>query len=363
MATIRQIAENAGVSPATVSRILNNDSTLSVTEETRLKVFAVAEELHYAKKTATDKAAFRIGILQWFSAEEEQRDDYYLRARQGIEDYCIRNSVSIVRAYRSDANYSEVISGLDGLICIGKFSAKETKKLISVCDNIIFIDMSVENRDVSTLTIDFRTAAKEALEYLKGLGHTRIAYLGGLEYASGTDAIEDARKKAYVSFMKKNRFGTEGLIREEQFSTASGYEMMNSIFGSMDEVAYKKVRDRSEGEETGRIHEEDKYDGRRLPCTAVFAASDAIAYGAMRSIKEHGLSVPEDISVIGINDSEMSRFSEPALTTMHAPVYEMGQHAANLVAAMSKLKNKTPLKAQLFCHLVERESCAAVHGS
>ena len=100
MATIRQIAQMAGVSPATVSRILNNDSTLSVTEETRIRVFAVAEELHYTKKTGTDKAAFRIGILQWFSAEEEQRDDYYLRARQGIEDYCIRNSISIVRAYR-----------------------------------------------------------------------------------------------------------------------------------------------------------------------------------------------------------------------------------------------------------------------
>ena len=193
MATIRQIAQMAGVSPATVSRILNNDSTLSVTEETRIRVFAVAEELHYTKKTGTDKAAFRIGILQWFSAEEEQRDDYYLRARQGIEDYCIRNSISIVRAYRSDANYREVISALDGLICIGKFSVKETRELLTICKNVIFIDMSVDSKEVSTLTIDFKAAAREALQYLKGLGHRRIAYIGGREFASGTDAI--ARRK------------------------------------------------------------------------------------------------------------------------------------------------------------------------
>ena len=328
MATIREIARLAGVSPATVSRILNNDSTLSVTEETRVKVFTVADELHYMKKGGTDKAAYKIGILQWFSAEEEQRDDYYLRARQGIEDYCIRNSISIVRAYRSDSNYSEVIGNLNGLICIGKFSVKETRELISTCENIIFIDMAVDSREVSTLTIDFKSAAKEALEYLYGLGHRKIAYIGGLEYASGTDAIEDARKKAYQSFMKKNKLSAKGLIREGQFNTASGYEMMNELLDEGNDVS------------------------------AVFAASDAIAYGVMRAAKEHGLRVPEDISVIGINDSEMSRFSEPALTTMHAPAYEMGQHAANLVYAMSKLSNKTPLKAQLYCDLIERESCA-----
>ena len=272
MATIRQIAQMAGVSPATVSRILNNDSTLSVTEETRIRVFAVAEELHYTKKTGTDKAAFRIGILQWFSAEEEQRDDYYLRARQGIEDYCIRNSISIVRAYRSDANYREVISALDGLICIGKFSVKETRELLTICKNVIFIDMSVDSKEVSTLTIDFKAAAREALQYLKGLGHRRIAYIGGREFASGTDAILDARKKEYLSFMNKNRLSTEGLVMEGQFSTSSGYEMMNQLL------------------ESG------------VPLTAVFAASDAIAYGVLRAVKEHGFKVPEDISVIGIND-------------------------------------------------------------
>ncbi|HCA22356.1 MAG TPA: transcriptional regulator [Lachnospiraceae bacterium] len=344
MATIRQIAEKAGVSPATVSRILNNDSSLSVTEETRVRVFAVAEELHYAKKTVTDKASFKLGILQWFSAEEEQRDDYYLRARQGIEDYCIRNSISIVRAYRSDANYRETIEHLDGLICIGKFSVKETRELIALCENIIFIDMSVDNREVSTLTIDFKTAARDALGYLKNLGHSKIAYIGGLEYASGTEAIEDSRKKEYIAFMKKNKFSTEGLVKEGHFNTASGYEMMNSILDEMQEDAAKGVA-------AGK------------PCTAVFAASDAIAYGVLRAIREHGLRVPEDISVIGINDSEMSRFSEPALTTMHAPAYEMGQHAANLVNAMSKLSIKTPLKAQLYCTLVERESCAKATGN
>ena len=330
MATIRQIAEKAGVSPATVSRILNNDSTLSVAEETRIRVFSVAEELHYTKKGNNDKAAFKMGILQWFSAEEEQRDDYYLKARQGIEDYCIRNSISIIRAYRSDANYREVISSLDGLICVGKFSVKETKELLESCNNVIFVDMAVDSRNVSTLTIDFRTAAKEALNYLKALGHEKIAYIGGLEYASGTEAIEDSRKKEYLAFMKKHKFSTEGLVREDQFSTASGYEMMNNI---LDE---------------------------KVPVTAVFAASDAIAYGVLRSIKEHKMSVPKDISVIGINDSEMSRFSEPALTTMHAPVYEMGQHSANLVYAMSRLSIKTPLKAHLYCELVERESCGKV---
>ncbi|MDE7063838.1 MAG: LacI family DNA-binding transcriptional regulator, partial [Lachnospiraceae bacterium] len=85
MATIKDIAAEAGVSPAAVSRILNNDATLSVSVETKQRVWETAKRLHYKKTRNVDKAAFRLGIVQWFSAEQEMQDSYYLLVRQGIE--------------------------------------------------------------------------------------------------------------------------------------------------------------------------------------------------------------------------------------------------------------------------------------
>ena len=94
--------------------------------------------------------------------------------------------------------------------------------------------------------------------------------------------------------------------------------------------------------------------------TAVFAASDAIAIGAMRAVSEAGLSVPKDISIIGFNDVDACKYTTPALTTIHAPAYDMGAHGANLVYVSSNLQIHTPLKVKIPCELIKRESCAEV---
>ena len=332
MATIRDIARECGLSPASVSRILNNDKALQVTEETRRKVFDTAKKLNYVKKGgAKSKASFTLGILQWFSAKQELEDEYYLRIRRGVEDFCVKNSIRIVRAYRTDTDYMDTLKDCDGLVCVGKFGKKDADKLIKFKSNIVFLDMVTEHPEVTTLTIDLYTAAKEALDYLKSSGHSKIAYLGGIEYASGSEVIEDERRKAYVKFMKRNKYPYSGLMREDEFSLSSGYKMMQDLLDSKEEF------------------------------TAVFAASDAIAVGAMKAIKEKGLSIPEDISVISINDDEMSGFTEPPLTTMHAPAYDMGQHGANLVYVAGNLDIKTPLKVLIPCTMVKRSSCDAVN--
>ena len=329
MVTIRDVAKECGLSPASVSRILNNDKTLQVTDETRKKVKAAATKLGYVKKKgAKDKAEFTLGILQWFSAEQELDDEYYLRIRRGVEDFCVRNSIRIIRAYRTDKDFKDTLKDCDGLVCVGKFGRKDAQDLIKFKSNIVFLDMLTEHPLVTTLTMDLYTAAKDALEYLKSLGHERICYLGGVEYASGKEEILDERKKAYLKFMKRNKFAYSDYLFEKEFNAESGYIMMKDVL---------KLKDRP---------------------TAVFAASDAIAIGAMKAIKEEGLSIPDDISIISINDNEMSRFTEPPLTTMRAPSYDMGEHGANIVYMSGNLDIKTPLKVNIPCTMVKRGSCA-----
>ena len=329
MATIKDIALAAGISSGAVSRILNNDPTLSVSPETKKRVFDIAQELNYQKSRNRDKSLFKMGILQWFSAEQEMKDSYYLLVRQGIEDFCQKHSIGIIRAFQSDASSIDTLQDVDGLICIGKFSDEEIEKFMRICGNIVFLDMPVLDYKITTLTMDFKAAVYDALDYLTELGHKKIAYLDGKEYVGNQKLFTDERKQAFISYMNNHGLDADQ-VYEDALSTASGYQMAQELLENED-----------------------------LP-TAIFAASDAIAFGAMRAIQEKGLSIPNDISIIGFNDTEMSSYTTPALTTIFAPAYDMGQHGANLIYAATNLKINTPLKAKIPCQLVKRESCKSL---
>ena len=330
MATIKDIAQAAGISTGAVSRILNNDPTLSVSAETKKRVFDIAQELNYQKSRNRDKSLFKMGILQWFSAEQEMQDSYYLLVRQGIEDFCQKHSIGIVRAFQSDISSINTLQEVDGLICIGKFSDEEIQKFIGICNNIVFLDMPVQDFKITTLTMDFKSAVYDALDYLTELGHQKIVYLGGNEYIGNQELFIDERKQAFVTYMRNHGLDSTS-IYEGAFSTTSGYQLTQELL-----------------------------ENEELP-TAIFAASDAIAFGAMRAIQEKGLSIPDDISIIGFNDTEMSSYTTPALTTISAPAYDMGQHGANLIYAATNLNINTPLKAKIPCQLVKRESCKKIN--
>lgn len=128
MATIRDIAKEAGVSAGAVSRILNNDATLSVAPETREHVLAIARKLNYTKSSRTKamaKNTFTMGIVLWYTAEQELKDSYYLRVRQGVEDFCMKNVIRVVRIFPNEPDGLKQLASVNGLICLGKFSKKK----------------------------------------------------------------------------------------------------------------------------------------------------------------------------------------------------------------------------------------------
>lgn len=334
MATIKDVAKLAQVSPSTVSRILNEDPTLSTSLETKKKVINAAKELKYNKSKKMSKAIFTLEIIQWFSEQQEAKDNYYLQVRKGIEDFCVKNCINVVRTFKSNPNYLEQIEDADGIICIGKFSDEEVEKFMSITKNIVFLDMSFHDYKATTFSLDFEMAVNEALTYLIELGHKEIAFLGGREFLGEENnnvVYEDYRKKAFIKFCEKNEIDYNKYLIEGRYSMESGYQMMNEIL-----------------------------EKKQLP-TAVFAASDQIAFGAMKAIREHDLNIPEDISLIGFDDLEMTRYTAPALTTLHAPAYEMGQYGVNSLFAASNLAIKTTIKVKLPCHLVVRDSCMAIN--
>lgn len=328
MATIKDIAESAGVSSATVSRILNNDNTLNVSPETRQKVIDTANALNYKKKSrAFNKSTYTIGIVQWFSPQQEMEDNYYLLIRQGIEDFCMQNCIHVVRTYKADINYMDSLKSVDALICVGKFSTSEVNIFRELTSNIIFLDMPVNDTAISTITLDFEHAIQTGMDYLTSLGHKKIGFLGGIEYLEDRKPFPDVRKNIFIEYCQKHNITYEPYLLEESFTKESGYQMMCELI--------------TKG---------------NLP-SAIIASSDPIAIGALHALNDSGIKVPKDISLMGFDNTNLSSFTSPPLTTIHAPAYDMGNFGANIVYNILKFQPTTAMKIQLPCHLIKRQSC------
>lgn len=328
MATIKDIADAAGVSPAAVSRILNHDATLSVTDETRRRVLEIASELNYVKKPRpASKASLTIGLLVWFSAEQELEDTYYLLIRRGVEAYCVNHNIHIIHTSRSTPGYLNSLQGLDGLICVGKFPSEEIAELKQLCTNTLFVDMPIHDCETITITLDFQQAMLSALDYLTSLGHRKIGFLTGREYLSADVLFEDEREVIFTQYCKTHNLEFKPYMRAETFSIDAGYNMMLDLI------------------ETGD-----------LP-TAIFAASDPIAIGAMKAMADHGISVPDQVSIVGFDNIHLTKYTSPPLTTVHTPAFDMGYLAAQLVSEFMP-KEKIVMKIKLPCKLVVRDSCS-----
>lgn len=250
--------------------------------------------------------------------------------RQGIEDYCSKNNINIVRTFKTDVNYMEALNDVDGIICLGKFSKQEVENLRNLNSNIVFLDMIVENIEITSISLDFRQAVNDAVNYLYNLGHRDIGFLGGIEELEDGTVYPDKRLSAFENACENKGINYKNYILQDKFTTASGYSMMKELIES-----------------------------EKVP-SAIFAASDPIAIGAMRALQENGYKIPEDVSIIGFDNTELSGYTNPPLTTMNAPVYAMGIYGIEVINTMLHSKNNkllSPMKIYMPCPIKIRNSC------
>lgn len=327
MATIKKIAEKAGVSIATVSRVLNYDASLSVTDDTRKKIFEAAEELEYKKKPVKKDAALKIAVVHWYTEKEELEDLYYMSIRYGIEQRCQQLGIQYANYFYDDLEKARSES-LQGIIAVGKFSKAQADALGEITDAVIFADYSPDEDRYDSVVVDFEKAAVKILNYLTGKGHQTIGYIGGQEvFKDESGGIEDARERAYRNYMASRGLLDEGNIYIGSFTVDSGYTLMNKMI-------------------------EDK--GESLP-TAVFAGNDLIAIGCLRALHEAGIQVPERVNVIGINDISVSKYIFPALTTLKVHTEPMGEVAVDLFLERNQGR-KIAKKVFLATELIARSS-------
>lgn len=327
MATIKDIANKAGVSIATVSRVLNYDPALSVSDDTKQKIFEAAEALSYKKRQPRKTRASKIAIVQWYTEKEELEDLYYMSIRMGAEQGCQERNIQPVRNFQT--NYGELEQeDVQGIIAIGKFSHLQVEQLEKLAEHIVFVDFERKDDSYDAIVVDFEEATRKVLNHFLEKGRKTIGYIGGREsFKDETAEINNPREETFKSYLSEKNLLNEKWMYNGSFTVKDGYDLMKQAIN----------------EHTDSLPE------------AFFVGNDSLAVGCLRALHEMGIPVPERVNIIGVNDISVSKYVHPPLSTVKVYTELMGETAIALL--MERINGrKVAKKVYISTKLTIRES-------
>ncbi len=335
--TIKEIADLAGVSIATVSRVVNGRADVS--EETRELVQRIVREHGYtANRSARGLSAGRTGLIgvlvplvhpAYFSG-------ILSGAAEALYEHDMRLVLSPTR-HQHDREVSLVdrlIHGLtDGaLLVLPEESSEELEGLLDQGNRFVVVDpRSPLPERIPSVSAAHASGAGQAMQHLLELGHGRIAAITG---PRGWVATEDRRRGYHAALASAGILPAPELeVESANWEIAGGIDAAAQLLSLPD------------------------------PPTAVFAFNDNLAIGAIRAARAHGLSVPEDLSVVGFDDVEQATVITPELTTVRQPLEEMGRMAVTLLTRLLERQRFETLHVELATRLVVRDSTAPPRSS
>ncbi len=339
--TIANVAETAGVSKATVSRVLSGNAEY-MRPETRSRVLEAIDKLDYRPssiaRSLTSKRTFTAGLLV-----SDIGNPFYPEVINGVEETALEQGYNIFlcnTSYDLERGMTYVRSLIDKqvdgvLIMSSTMSDEWVRELAKHNIPTIILDWEI-NDDVTgslgVIDVNFEAGIQAAVEHLDALGHTRLAHVGGPMDLRTSRMRLDAFGKATAALA----------IPPEQVTIIPGNLRIDGGRAALEQIMAMPERP-----------------------TAVFAANDLMAMGLIRAARANGLQVPADLSVIGLDDIWLIADMEPPLTTVALPRFEIGRLAMGmlfeLLAADEAEKSTTPtlLRRQVETHLVIRQSTAA----
>src|SRR5690606_10111640 len=305
MATIKDIARIAGVAPSVVSRALNNK--YGENESTRQRIVAIAKELGYQPNSAARSLVTRrtetIGVVM-----ADISEPYFSQIVKGMEYVATQTGYTLLfsNSYENVEHgrvLRKMILGerVDGLVIIGS-NIQEKGFIAALAEQeipFVLVERNLPDPKVNCVWVDNVQGGYLATRFLLDKGHRRIGHIAGnLHFQVALDRIEGykrALEEAGIAFC-------EELVVSGNFLTEGGYRAMKELL--------------------------------KAGCTAVFAANDAMAYGALQANAEEGLAVPDDVAMVGFDDLEFSALTHPPLTTVRQPRYEMGRRSLEILTAI-----------------------------
>lgn len=326
--SIHEIASIAGVSAATVSRALHNPSM--VKKETLERVLAIVKETNFvsnAQARSFRQQTTRTVVL----LVRDISNPFYLEIFKGVEEAAsdagykvlmadARNDEARVKAYIELVRQRQA----DGMIVMLGSLPFDVTAHIDRSTPMVVASEALPDVDLPTVRIDNQAAAREAVQHLIAQGHRHIAHIGGL----GADYLGQERRKGYEKALTEAGIPVDPeLIVSGDFSITAGREAASRLFD------------------------------RGVKFTAIFASSDQMAIGAIGALRQQGLHVPGDVSVIGFDDIILAEAFEPPLTTVRQPRLEMGRKAMQLM--IGRLEHQdAPSVHEFKTRLIVRASVA-----
>lgn len=329
--TIKDVAQRAGVGIATVSRVLNGHPSIS--PEARTRVLEAIDALGFrpsqAARTMVTRSSRTLGLMI-----PDIRNSFFPGLARGFEDEAHRSGFGVTLAdtdenLEREAVYLDML--LDNRVAGVAFTGTGTpdERVQTLRDKglpVVSLNVRHFSLGVSTVSVDNVGGMAAAVRHVAELGHRSIAYLAAPQKTqAGVDRLTGFR----LGMEEAGLAVQEHLIHEGDYLMPSGYEGTLKLFGSNPEV------------------------------TAVLAASDLMAIGALKALKRLGLDCPRDVSVVGFNNLVEATLVEPELTTVSTDSYRQGRSIAQALIRQVRHPSDPPQQKLLPFHLIVRQSTAA----
>ncbi len=331
--TLKDVARRAGVSAGMAGRVLGNYGSFS--EATRRKVQSAAKAVHYspnviarALKTRLTKT---VGVLV-----SDITTFFWTTMVRGIQDRAARDGFSVILCNSDEESHNEktylktlIERSIDGLIiCPTPDNHSYLRRLCRSGTPVVLVDRRIGGIGAPTIRVDNRSGAREAVSYLAGLGHRRIAIVKGI------DGVEtsDERYAGYAEALETNRLRVlPSLVKDGRFLKSRAFEATQELL---------RMKDRP---------------------SAIFVCNEPMASGCMLALKEGGVRIPQQVSLLGFDDPVWAEYTSPPLTTVSQPSYTMGMLAFDYLLSQITDRKKSAKYLEdviLKTTLVMRESCA-----
>ena len=306
MATLKELAERTGCSPAAISRILNADPTLSVSEETRRRVLEEAGRLNYSasksRRGRAPKPLMRVGLAEMLSSSRQLDDPYFLYLGNDVRQGCQERKYACVPLEHGEGGFllpeGETV---DGIIAVGYFPPEQIHALEALSRQLVFLDFSPDEIRYDSVELGYELGIRLALNALTALGHRRVAFAGPPDRPYGQPGPEP-RYQAFLHL------------------TAGQPELQCQV------VSCPMQGRAIEPNLTALLSQTENRP------TALVCANEEIALAAVRTAEHLGLAIPEELSVVSFNDTPRSALVRPALTSVSVHTQEMANAALRLLA-------------------------------
>jgi LacI family transcriptional regulator len=339
---LRMLAEHLELSQTTVSLVLNNSpSAKSIPEETRRRVVEAAERLNYRPnyfaRSLRQSRSMSVGVLA-----PDLSEGYFTRVMSGVvEELTAAHYFFFTACHDWNPELIEkyprmlVERAVDGFLLLNT-SADQ----IEVPVPVVAISAHSQAENVTNIVLDHHAAVEQALKHLYDLGHRRIAFMRGPQAIPDSEfrweAIHDVTREMGL------RIDPNDVIRID----ASGWSMQTGYHPMAPEIGFKPMQALLE---------------KSSDFTAVFCFNDIAAIGAIRALKDAGLTVPGDVSVVGFDDILSAAYATPSLTTVRQPLLEMGKRGAQvLLERIANREQEFPAEIVVAPEFVVRESTGPV---